>query len=69
MRNNHNNSLPFKGRVRVGMGEKIVTAQLPHPHPGLPLEGEGEKRQHLSSYPFANQAHYRPSTVIDAANL
>src|SRR5687767_11824825 len=32
-----NNSLPFKGRVRVGMGLAIP----PHPHPSLPPEGEG----------------------------
>ena len=35
-------SLPFKGRVRVGMGYAV---RLPHPPPNLPLEGGGEHRQ------------------------
>ena len=42
IRNNHN-SLPFKGRVREGMGVKACCSIAPHPHPGLPLEGEGAK--------------------------
>ena len=34
-------ALPFKGRVWEGMGSIVVEEH--HPHPGLPLEGEGEK--------------------------
>jgi hypothetical protein len=35
-------ALPFKGRVRVGMGLLARAARKTHPHPSLPLEGEGE---------------------------
>jgi hypothetical protein len=37
-------SSPFKGEVRRGMGELSVDVKhtlSPHPHPSLPLEGEG----------------------------
>ncbi|MDP3785598.1 MAG: hypothetical protein Q8Q55_00715, partial [Undibacterium sp.] len=39
-------SRPFKGRVRVGMGFDLATKIVSiltktHPHPSLPLEGEG----------------------------
>ena len=34
--------LPFKGRVGVGWVE--MAAKIPHPHPALPLEGEGTHR-------------------------
>jgi len=40
-------SLPFKGRARVGMGygsvkDTAISVEI-HPHPDLPLEGEGVK--------------------------
>jgi hypothetical protein len=37
-------SLPFKGRARVGMGygwRGPLRERMTHPHPGLPLAGEG----------------------------
>jgi hypothetical protein len=39
--------LPFKGRIEVGMGLFVfhlipIVSGSTHPHPGLPLEGEGE---------------------------
>ncbi len=34
-------SLPFKGRAGVGIG---FEGDLPHPPPGLPLEGGGEPK-------------------------
>jgi hypothetical protein len=37
------NSLPFKGRERVGM-VFYETQQVTHPPPNLPLEGGGEER-------------------------
>jgi hypothetical protein len=43
-------SLPFKGRARVGMGfGRAATFTIypneTHPHPNLPLDGEGVKPQ------------------------
>ena len=38
MRVNSTDSLPFKGRVGVGMG---LDLNLTHPPPNLPLEGGG----------------------------
>ena len=34
--------LPFKGRIKVGMGlAPDARKYMTHPHPNLPLEGEG----------------------------
>ena len=34
--------LPFKGRIKVGMGlAPDASKNMTHPHPNLPLEGEG----------------------------
>jgi len=48
-------SLPFKGRARVGMGYRDVVSSFyrtikTHPHPNLPLEGEGTKGRKLKSF-------------------
>jgi hypothetical protein len=43
-------SLPFKGRVRVGMGwkkRKVSCQTHPHPPPNLPLERGGVKGKPL----------------------
>ena len=34
--------LPFKGRTEVGMGVSRESDHFTHPHPSLPLEGEGD---------------------------
>ena len=52
------NSLPFKGRARVGMGYEHRCQT--HPHPDLPLEGEGVRHHAITGkapcFPF-NRLH------------
>ena len=45
-------SSPFKGEAGRGMGSwrRREARLLPHPHPGPPLEGEGEQVHALATF-------------------
>jgi hypothetical protein len=57
-------SLPFKGRAGVGIG---FEGDLPHPPPGLPLEGGGEPK--WLGLPLEGGAPKWPRVLIEVGGV